>query len=170
MFTYVIQQQNLKALNFYLLFIKHCYFESIVKINFHTSRRRISFRSFSMLLSILSFQKMADSTETEHETQSRNSYPMSLPTVLCTESSSDIPETINSSFINHSDSKMSLPTSPLQLSSPISLPTSPFMKTVHESVRSNSLKTSSLTSPTQQKPSQPLNSGSSTGECFFNLN
>ncbi|PZC74466.1 hypothetical protein B5X24_HaOG207823 [Helicoverpa armigera] len=105
-------------------------------------------------------------TESPEREQTGNSLKMSLPTVLCTpeasEEKSDISLKANSMI--SSDSKMSLPshlgtpTSPLRLSSPLSLPSSPRVKNSSQS------STNSLLNPNPK----PVTSNAATNNSLVN--
>ncbi|XP_046969385.1 cytochrome b5 reductase 4 isoform X1 [Vanessa cardui] len=118
---------------------------------------------------------MSDTLQDEETSATRsNSLKISLPTVLCTDvtDNPELPDT--NSFVN-SESKLSLPssfgtpTSPLRLSSPLSLPSSPtpFAKAPLQTRSNKSLDDPSQQSSekTQSSSMNPplINSGSATG-------
>uniref|UniRef100_A0A2A4J6T1 Uncharacterized protein n=1 Tax=Heliothis virescens TaxID=7102 RepID=A0A2A4J6T1_HELVI len=118
-----------------------------------------------ILLFVLScFQNnMTESPEREQTSSRSNSLKMSLPTVLCTPEASDEKSDISlkaNSFVS-SDSKTSnlaTPTSPLRLSSPLSLPTSPRVKNSSQS------STNSLLNPNPK----PVTSNAATNNSLVN--
>ncbi|XP_021195006.3 cytochrome b5 reductase 4 isoform X1 [Helicoverpa armigera] len=111
-------------------------------------------------------------TESPEREQTGNSLKMSLPTVLCTpeasEEKSDI--SLKANTMISSDSKMSLPshlgtpTSPLRLSSPLSLPSSPRVKNSSQSSTNSLLNPNPKPVTTNAATNNSLvNSGSATG-------
>ncbi|XP_063386381.1 cytochrome b5 reductase 4 isoform X1 [Cydia fagiglandana] len=120
---------------------------------------------------------MADSPPKDNTPPTRNgSLQISLPTVLCTPESSENSDILckTKPFIS-SESKLSLPsnlgtpTSPLRLSSPLSLPTTPtpYMKITQpqpEKTVASQMNSPPTTIVQQTGPKQPLvNTGSATG-------
>ncbi|KAL4709023.1 hypothetical protein ACJJTC_005884 [Scirpophaga incertulas] len=114
--------------------------------------------------------------DTDDDNSTESPLKITLPTVLCTPEPPDDDILLRSSSFVSSESKLSLPsnlgtpTSPLKLSSPLSLPASPspFMKITQTDVIRNPDSPQRLSSG-QQNSAKLVNTGSATGMFLVNL-